>query len=1166
MDNGERVKTNGSISQEANIRTTKMRPLLITICLVIFAAGIAALPNTVSKVRARGPQDQSRISSPRQVVPTGNVDDEADDPDLPSKFKVNIDKETYMRLRDEHVNLLRGIDPNAIVGGPPLRGAAIEQMEQQRERMSLQSETTLTTAPAWVEIGPRPIPNGQFQGGLSGPVTGRTTAVVVDPTNSNKVYVGSAQGGVWRSLNGGVTWVPIFDSAQSLAIGALVLDPTNPTILFVGTGENDNSLDSFQGVGIYRVKQADTSPILEGPFATRVAGTGTTASNGLAFQGTGINRIVIDPNDHNKMFIGNGVGRAGVSGTQATGASWGLYFCDNAQAVTPTFSRVNNVPGAGNGVVTDAAYEPGSSSNLLVSVVDFFGLGSGGSSVGGIYRSTNANTATTGMSGVSPTFTLTQALGKMITTKLAINKVSTTVTVYAATSETPATAACVNASNSGKVRKSTDGGATFPITLTAADGYCGGQCEYDQPIAVDPNNANILYLGGNARGTCSDVLKRSNNGGTTFTRDDNGLHADSHYIFFDSQTPTPTVWFANDGGVWKRPDAAAGTAWLNQNINPLGTLQFQSLAVHPTDRDLTIGGTQDNGTEAQQTTSGNWISAEGGDGGFALIDQSATNLVNVTMYHTFFNIKNLQIGFDRIINTSCLAIKDSWPTRGAFGGVNDPTPACDGTAFYIQNGINIADNVLFYAPMALGPGTPNTVYFGTDKLYRSTNRGDSMVIVSQNPLSGINPVTAIGISRQSDNVRIVATSDGKVFATATGSSSLADTAFTAPANLNGSTTTKYVARAVIDPNNQNTAYVTLAYFTNPATEGQVWKTTNLNAGPPTWTSVSSGIPNVPVNAFVVDPANSSNLFAGTDIGVFASTNGGTNWAPYGTGLPVAAVFDMAIARPNTAGEILRIATHGRGMWEIPLTAVGTDTVGLYNPDAGAFFLRNSNSSGVADISFSFGAAGLGWIPLVGDWDGDGTDTIGLYDPANGSFFLRNNNSSGVADISFSFGPAGLGWIPIVGDWNGDGVDTIGLYDPVHGAFFLRNTNSSGAADISFSFGPGGLGWIPLVGDWNGDGTDTIGLYDPVHGAFFLRNSNNSGVADISFSFGPGGLGWIPLVGDWNADGVDTIGLYDPAHGAYFLRNSNSGGVADISFSFGPAGLGWIPLAGDWDGL
>ena len=248
------------------------------------------------------------------------------------------------------------------------------------------------------------------------------------------------------------------------------------------------------------------------------------------------------------------------------------------------------------------------------------------------------------------------------------------------------------------------------------------------------------------------------------------------------------------------------------------------------------------------------------------------------------------------------------------------------------------------------------------------------------------------------------------------------------------------------------------------------------------------------------------------------------------------------------------------------TSIGTDTAGLYDPAHAAFFLRNSNTGGVADISFTFGPGGLGWIPIVGDWDGNGVATIGLYDPAHAAFFLRNSNSGGIADISFTFGPAGLGWIPIVGDWNGDGTDTIGLYDPAHAAFFLRNSNTGGVADISFTFGPAGLGWIPIVGDWDGNGVATIGLYDPVHAAFFLRNSNTGGVADISFTFGPGGLGWKPIVGDWNGDGTDTIGLYDPAHAAFFLRNLNTGGVADISFTFGPGGLGWIPIAGDWDGL
>ena len=211
-----------------------------------------------------------------------------------------------------------------------------------------------------------------------------------------------------------------------------------------------------------------------------------------------------------------------------------------------------------------------------------------------------------------------------------------------------------------------DGGGTWSVPLTAAEGYCGGQCYYDNPIAVDPNNASIVYLGGDARGTCSDVLKRSSDGGTTFTRDDSGLHADSHGFAMDPLTSPTTVWFVTDGGVWKRQDAAAGTAWINRNNSSLSTVQFQSVAVHPTDATLTIGGTQDNGTEAQTPTSGTWVSAESGDGGFALIDQSATDTgANIkAMYHTFFNLSGILIGFDRTKLGSCLSTKDSWEFRG----------------------------------------------------------------------------------------------------------------------------------------------------------------------------------------------------------------------------------------------------------------------------------------------------------------------------------------------------------------------------------------------------------------------------------------------------------------------------------------------------------------------
>lgn len=243
---------------------------------------------------------------------------------------------------------------------------------------------------------------------------------------------------------------------------------------------------------------------------------------------------------------------------------------------------------------------------------------------------------------------------------------------------------------------------------------------------------------------------------------------------------------------------------------------------------------------------------------------------------------------------------------------------------------------------------------------------------------------------------------------------------------------------------------------------------------------------------------------------------------------------------------------------------GIDGPGLYFSATGAFFLRNSNSSGAADLVFTFGAGGAGLVALTGDWNGDGVDSPGLYSPSSGAFFLRNANSSGAADVVFTFGAGGQGFVAMTGDWDGNGTDTIGLYQPTTGAFFLRNTNSNGNADVVFTFGAGGQGFVPIEGDWDGNGSDTIGLYQPSTGVFFLRNANAGGAADIVFTFGAGGQGFVPVAGDWNADGTDSIGIHAPSSGAFFLRNSNSNGAADIVFTFG--GGGAAPLAGDWDGM
>jgi hypothetical protein len=219
--------------------------------------------------------------------------------------------------------------------------------------------------------------------------------------------------------------------------------------------------------------------------------------------------------------------------------------------------------------------------------------------------------------------------------------------------------------------------------------------------------------------------------------------------------------------------------------------------------------------------------------------------------------------------------------------------------------------------MELVPSAPNTLYFGTDRLYRSTNRGDTAVLASQGPLVPVNAtqgvvLTTIGISPQDDNVRIVGLRNGQVFATTTGSTTLTDvTGANFPPPNPADPARKSIGRAVIDPNNKFTAYITFTSFGVP--DGQhIFKTNNLNDPSPTWVPASNGIPDVPVSAFVIDPQDSNSLYAGTDIGVYHSSDGGGNWEPFGTGLPRVAVFDTKISNVQ---RILRIATHGRGIWE-----------------------------------------------------------------------------------------------------------------------------------------------------------------------------------------------------------------------------------------------------------
>ena len=961
---------------------------------------------------------------------------------------------------------------------------------------TLSPSVLATPAPTWVALGPAPIPNGQTapanSAGISqtqAPVSGRTTAIAIDPADPNIAYVGTAQGGLYRTLDGGSTWTQLFDNAASLAIGVLQLDPSDSTTLLIGSGESNFSADSFAGVGVYKITDAKgANPMLSGPYNQDNA-TGSDISAHRSIPG-----LAIDPNNHDVVYIGTSTGQQGIGPqppTPGTAPNRGLYRSTNFFSGGATFTKIP-VLGASEPVppdyrVTSIAYEPGSSDRMFVGIADNNTSTSVPPYFGGLYFTSNATAA-------NPTFTKVIAAmpGTFSPFKIAVQKnVNTGVVTVAAVSGEPKTSATVT----GTLYTATYTPPAAPTFTekTAARGFAGGQGSYNIAVDIDPLNANNIYITGTLASTtdASGTFKFTRNGGTSFSSSTSTLHVDSHMVGVAPSNPD-VIYTGNDGGVWKTTNGTSAITWTDVNTPTYSATQFQSIAVHPIDRNFSIGGTQDNGTEYFHSA-GFWTRADFGDGGYALIDQTASSLQNTVMYHTYYNLTQTLVGFSRVKLASC-ATEGQWAFRGGAVAALLPdfiTPiplvqsaVCDGSVNQALNGLDVADNMAFYAPMALGPAvigsTGQVVYFGTDKLYRSIDQGEHMTAVSQilrpptPPATANLPVTSIAISPQNDNVRVVGTSDGHVFATTAGAPALVDVT---DANMPG----KYVGRIVFDPNNQNTVYVG---FNGNAIQGKhIWKG-NLTGFPlVTWTALDGAtLPDISVNGLAVDPLHSNHIYAGTDRGVYFYDAGAASptWSLYGDGLPNVQVFDLAIQSPF---RILRAATHGRGFYEVP-TAFRVNAVSAASrkvhgstphdvplPISGTTAVRtgiecrSGGPSGEYQIVFSFAVPVTFSSPAVtsgtaniGGSSGSGTDevTVNLTGVTNSQTLVvtLNGVSDGTTTANVSAQMAVL-----TGDTNADRfVDSADITQtksqsgsPVGSDNFRVDANADGfidSADIS----------------------------------------------------------------------------------------------------------------------
>ncbi|MDQ6703967.1 MAG: hypothetical protein M3Z96_13245 [Pseudomonadota bacterium] len=357
--------------------------------------------------------------------------------------------------------------------------------------------TAAITTTVWKPIGPAPI-------ATSPTFSGRINSIAIHPFDPKIIFIGAAEGGVWKTVDGGGSWVPLTDRQCSLAMGAIAIDPINPNIVYAGTGEENFSGDSYYGCGVLRSTDGGAS------WTQLGASTFVFPFGG----GASISRIVVDPatagsTTTTKIYVASspyGV-PSGVYRSTDSGTTWSLVL-------------------DGGGVpATDLVVDPKTPANVYAA------LAFGSSSSSGVYKSTNGGASWSKLGGGLPAANV----GRI---SLAISR-SAPATLYASFSD----------SSSGGllgVFKTTNGGATW-TQLAATGASCASQCWYDMYLAVDPTNANTVYFGGFS-------IYKSTNGGASFANIGGPIHVD-HHAFAFRPTNHNVIYAGSDGGIFRSADA-----------------------------------------------------------------------------------------------------------------------------------------------------------------------------------------------------------------------------------------------------------------------------------------------------------------------------------------------------------------------------------------------------------------------------------------------------------------------------------------------------------------------------------------------------------------------------------------------------------------------------------
>jgi photosystem II stability/assembly factor-like uncharacterized protein len=463
-----------------------------------------------------------------------------------------------------------------------LAGMRMAAVEASRAAGPINELSTTPATPGgnnWIELGPSAVPNGQTYGGARVLVTGRLTEVVQHPTNASIIYVGAARGGVWRTTDGGLTWTPMSDNAESLAIGALAISKSNPQVLYAGTGEGDiyyyrllyptSSINAaYEGVGVLKSTNGGVNWVLQNP--------------GGVFTGACFYKVAVHPTNDQITF---GATNNGLFRTTNGGTSW--------------TKLTSGLPAISSSVVAccDVVIHP---TNPNIAYCAFW--------ADGIYKTSNATAATPSWTKLTSGLPAGSSISRI---SLGISP-SSPSNVYALMSN--------SGDSFGGFYTSTNDGTNWTLALSSGVQVYGA---YTSNVFVDISTPDIVYLSG------VGVYKATRSGASwSVAAVGDNIHPDNH-CFAGHPTNHLIVYAGNDGGIYKSSNG--GSTWDDSINEGLNIMQFEFLGLHSTSDAVAIAGTQDNGTQMFRNHPAFYHSADS-DGGQAGIDASdARNVI-----HTYY--------------------------------------------------------------------------------------------------------------------------------------------------------------------------------------------------------------------------------------------------------------------------------------------------------------------------------------------------------------------------------------------------------------------------------------------------------------------------------------------------------------------------------------------------